>query len=112
MRRIPATRFDDDALFASADATTPSSRAQVSGSLDTRDGRMDGKAHVRKRLFSPAKSSPLVPDRADIGLTYETKLDDVRYGARGAQNRGRVAVEGWDEHGDIERRGIVRGETF
>ena len=43
---------------------------------------MDGKAHVRNRLFSPAKSSPLVPDRADIGLTYETKLDDVRYGAR------------------------------
>jgi hypothetical protein len=43
---------------------------------------MEGKAHVRKRLFAPAKSTPLLPDRADIGLTYETARDDVRYGAR------------------------------
>lgn len=50
--------------------------------MDTKDGRMDGKAHVRKRFFAPANCSPLVPDRADIGLTYETRRDDVRYGAR------------------------------
>jgi len=54
----------------------------VSGELDTREGRMRGKAHVRKRLFAPAKSSPLMPDRADVGLTYDTTRDDVRYGAR------------------------------
>ena len=55
---------------------------QVSGSLDTRDGRIDGRAHVRKRFFAPARTTPLAPDRADIGLTYETRRDDVRYGAR------------------------------
>ncbi|CEF98552.1 unnamed product [Ostreococcus tauri] len=54
----------------------------VSGSLDTRDGRIDGRAHVRKRFFAPARTTPLAPDRADIGLTYETRRDDVRYGAR------------------------------
>jgi hypothetical protein len=43
---------------------------------------MHGRAHVRKRLYAPAKSSPIVPDRADVGLTYETRRDDVRYGAR------------------------------
>jgi|TARA_B000000437_G_C11631367_1_gene299658 hypothetical protein len=56
--------------------------AQVSGNLDTRDGRMEGKAHVRKRLFAPSRSTPLLPDRADVGLTYETVRDDVRCGAR------------------------------
>lgn len=50
--------------------------------MDTRDGVIDGRAHVRKRLFAPARTSPLVPDRADLGLTYETRRDDVRYGAR------------------------------
>jgi len=54
----------------------------VSGELDTRDGRLRGKAHVRKRLYASAKSSPLVPDRADVGLTYDSTRDDVTYGAR------------------------------
>ena len=43
---------------------------------------MEGKAHVRKRLFAPSRSTPLLPDRADVGLTYETMRDDVRCGAR------------------------------
>ena len=51
-----------------ADATSLSIHAaQVSGSLDTRDGRVESRAYVRKN-FSPSS----VLSRVDMGLSYAT----------------------------------------
>ena len=48
---------------------------QVSGSLDTRDGRVESRAYVRKKFFPEAFLS-----RVDMGLSYATTQDDVKYG--------------------------------
>ncbi len=52
--------------------------AQVSGSLDTRDGRVESRAYVRKKFFPSS-----VLSRVDMGLSYATTQDDVKYGVAG-----------------------------
>ena len=54
---------------------------QVSGSLDTKDGRVESKAYVRKKFFPEA-----VLSRVDMGLSYATTQDDVKYGVAGKKS--------------------------
>ena len=75
--RSPRTRrceADPHADFPSH-STFPT---QVSGSLDTRDGRVESRAYVRKKFFPDS-----VLTRVDMGLSYATTQDDVRYGLNG-----------------------------
>ena len=55
---------------------------QVSGSLDTKDGRVESRAYVRKKFFPEAFLS-----RVDMGLSYATTQDDaVQYGVAGKKS--------------------------
>ena len=62
-----------------AERTIPPS--QVSGSLDTKDGRVESRAYVRKKFFPDAFLS-----RVDMGLSYATTADDVTYGIAGKKS--------------------------
>ena len=53
----------------------------VSGSLDTKDGRVESRAYVRKKFFPEA-----VLSRVDMGLSYATTADDVKYGIAGKKS--------------------------
>ena len=53
----------------------------VSGSLDTKDGRVESRAYVRKKFFPEA-----VLYRVDMGLSYATTADDVKYGIAGKKS--------------------------
>ena len=67
--------FDDEPR---ADLTSLSIHAaQVSGSLDTRDGRVESRAYVRKILPQQCVIA------SDMGLSYATTQDDVKYGVAG-----------------------------
>ena len=55
--------------------------AKVSGSLDTKDGRVESRAYVRKKFFPDAFLS-----RVDMGLSYATTQDDVTYGICGKKS--------------------------
>jgi hypothetical protein len=54
---------------------------KVSGSLDTKDGRVESRAYVRKKFFPDAFLS-----RVDMGLSYATTADDVTYGINGKKS--------------------------
>ena len=56
-------------------SSAPRELNQVSGSLDTRDWRVESRAYVRKKFFPEAFLS-----RVDMGLSYATTQDDVKYG--------------------------------
>ena len=46
--------------------------------MDTKDGRVESRAYVRKKFFPDAFLS-----RVDMGLSYATTADDVTYGIAG-----------------------------
>ena len=75
--RSPRTRRCEDDPHADfpSHSTFPT---HVSGSLDTRDGLVESRAYVRKKFFPDS-----VLTRVDMGLSYATTQDDVRYGLNG-----------------------------